>query len=368
MNSVYTRMGKTAVELLGISKSYGDQVLIRGFTYRFLKDDRIGFIGPNGCGKTTLMRMIAGLEQPDSGEIVIGQTIKIGYYSQEINDRQADGAADAAQNGTDLSYMDPKMRVIDYIRNTAEYVRTEDGTVSASAMLELFLFPGEQQYSPLSKLSGGEKRRLNLLRVLMEAPNVLILDEPTNDLDITTLQILEDYLDSFRGIVITVSHDRYFLDRVVRRIFAFEEGGVLRQHEGGYTEYEARIREEREEAGLPANASGQKPAASAGGASGGRAADGASGGKADPNAGRGHEKKLKFSFREQREYETIDDDIAALEAKLEELEQDMAANATNSAKLTELAAAQAETKDALDQKMERWMYLNELAEQIAAQG
>ena len=264
--------------------------------------------------------------------------------------------------------MDPKMRVIDYIRNTAEYVRTEDGTVSASAMLELFLFPGEQQYSPLSKLSGGEKRRLNLLRVLMEAPNVLILDEPTNDLDITTLQILEDYLDSFRGIVITVSHDRYFLDRVVRRIFAFEEGGVLRQHEGGYTEYEARIREEREAAGLSANASGQKAAASPGGASGGRAADGASGGKADPNAGRGHEKKLKFSFKEQREYETIDDDIAALEAKLEELEQEMAANATNSAKLTELAAAQAETKDALDQKMERWMYLNELAEQIAAQG
>ena len=368
MNSVYTRMGKTAVELLGISKSYGDQVLIRDFTYRFLKDDRIGFIGPNGCGKTTLMRMIAGLEQPDSGEIVIGQTIKIGYYSQEINDRQADAEADAARNGTDLSYMDPKMRVIDYIRNTAEYVRTEDGTVSASAMLELFLFPGEQQYSPLSKLSGGEKRRLNLLRVLMEAPNVLILDEPTNDLDITTLQILEDYLDSFRGIVITVSHDRYFLDRVVRRIFAFEEGGVLRQHEGGYTEYEARIREEREAAGLPANASGQKAAASPGGASGGRAADGASGGKADPNAGRGHEKKLKFSFKEQREYETIDDDIAALEAKLEELEQEMAANATNSAKLTELAAAQAETKYALDQKMERWMYLNELAEQIAAQG
>ena len=202
----------------------------------------------------------------------------------------------------------------------------------------------------------------------MEAPNVLILDEPTNDLDITTLQILEDYLDSFRGIVITVSHDRYFLDRVVRRIFAFEEGGVLRQHEGGYTEYEARIREEREAAGLPANASGQKAAASPGGASGGRTADGVSGGKADPNAGRGHEKKLKFSFKEQREYETIDDDIAALEAKLEELEQEMAANATNSAKLTELAAAQAETKDALDQKMERWMYLNELAEQIAAQG
>lgn len=412
MSSVYTRMGKTAVELLDISKSYGDRVLIRNFTYRFLRNDRIGFIGPNGCGKTTLMKMIAGLEQPDSGEIVVGQTIRIGYYSQEIREEAAHGAAGLAQNkggsgesssvhsyvdissvagsdaavhgsidmrstaggsaihgsvdlsesagddSTDLSYMDPKMRVIDYIRNTAEYVHTADGTVSASAMLELFLFPGEQQYSPIAKLSGGEKRRLNLLRVLMEAPNVLILDEPTNDLDITTLQILEDYLDSFQGIVITVSHDRYFLDRVVRRIFAFEGDGVLRQHEGGYTEYEARIREEQERMGT-------------GSVSGMRAGsiDSTAGtGRPDPNAGRGHEKKLKFSFKEQKEFETIDDDIAALEARLEEIGQEMTANATNSAKLTELDAEQTKVQAELDQKMERWIYLNELAEKIAAQG
>ena len=362
MSSVYTRMGKTAVELLNISKSYGDQTLIRDFTYRFLKDDRIGFIGPNGCGKTTLMKIIAGLEQPDSGEVVIGQTIKIGYYSQEIRETAGDRAE------TDLSYMDPKLRVIDYIRNTAEYVHTADGTVSASAMLELFLFPGEQQYSPISKLSGGEKRRLNLLRVLMEAPNVLILDEPTNDLDITTLQILEDYLDSFRGIVITVSHDRYFLDRVVRRIFAFEEDGTLRQHEGGYTEYEARLREERE---LSEAESGNKSPAGKG--NGARSSSGGTleaGGPArtDSNAGRGHEKKLKFSFKEQKEYETIDDEIAALEAKIEEIGQEMTANATNSAKLTELTSAQAAAQAELDAKMDRWMYLNELAEQIAAQG
>ena len=264
----------------------------------------------------------------------------------------------AGDDSTDLSYMDPKMRVIDYIRNTAEYVHTADGTVSASAMLELFLFPGEQQYSPIAKLSGGEKRRLNLLRVLMEAPNVLILDEPTNDLDITTLQILEDYLDSFQGIVITVSHDRYFLDRVVRRIFAFEGDGVLRQHEGGYTEYEARIREEQERMGT----------GSVSGTGAGSIDSTAGTGRPDPNAGRGHEKKLKFSFKEQKEFETIDDDIAALEARLEEIGQEMTANATNSAKLTELDAEQTKVQAELDQKMERWIYLNELAEKIAAQG
>lgn len=352
MSSVYTRMGKTAVELLDISKSYGDHTLIRNFTYRFLKNDRIGFIGPNGCGKTTLMKMIAGIEQPDSGEIVIGQTVKIGYYTQEIRETPA-AAADGSS--TDLSYMDPNLRVIDYIRNTAEYVRTTDGTVSASAMLELFLFPGEQQYSPISKLSGGEKRRLNLLRVLMEAPNVLILDEPTNDLDITTLQILEDYLDSFQGIVITVSHDRYFLDRVVRRIFAFEGDGRLRQHEGGYTEYEARIREEKRYEELPAGT----------GASGSaRTAKEPAGAGAD---GRGHEKKLKFSFKEQKEYETIDDDIAALEEKISLLEKEMAENATNSAKLTELTKAEEAAQAELDAKMERWVYLSELAEKIASQ-
>ncbi|HIZ08490.1 MAG TPA: ATP-binding cassette domain-containing protein, partial [Candidatus Eubacterium avistercoris] len=227
MSSVYTRMGKTTVELSHICKRMGERTLIEDFSYIFLKNDRVGFVGTNGCGKTTLMKIIAGRLEPDMGQVNIGQTIKIGYYSQEIENSKEAG----------IAYMDPKMRVIDYIRETAEYVRTEEGLVSASAMLERFLFPSSLQYSPLGKLSGGERRRLNLLRVLMEAPNVLILDEPTNDLDIATLTILEDYLDRFQGIVIVVSHDRYFLDRTVKRIFAFEEGGVLKQYEGGYTDY-----------------------------------------------------------------------------------------------------------------------------------
>lgn len=200
MSSVYARMGKTTVELSGICKQYGDKVLIKDFSYIFLKGDRVGFVGANGSGKTTLMKMIAGRIQPDFGTITIGQTIKLGYYTQEIeNDKEAG-----------IAYMNPTEKVIDYIKNTAEYVRTTDGLVSASSMLERFLFPSSQQYSPIGKLSGGEKRRLNLLRVLMEAPNVLILDEPTNDLDTRTLAILEDYLDSYEGIVIVVSHDRYF--------------------------------------------------------------------------------------------------------------------------------------------------------------
>ena len=235
ISSISTRMGKTTVELSHLHKAYGDRVLIQDFSYIFLKNDRIGFVGKNGCGKTTLMKMIEGRQKPDSGEVILGQTIKLGYYSQEIEEKKEAG----------IAYMDPSMRVIDYIKNTAEFVRTEDGLISASAMLERFLFPPEEQYSVIGKLSGGEKRRLNLLRVLMEAPNVLILDEPTNDLDIVTLSILEDYLDNYDGIVITVSHDRYFLDRVVRRIFAFEENGVLRQYEGGYTDYVNRKREER---------------------------------------------------------------------------------------------------------------------------
>lgn len=389
MSSVYTRMGRTTVELLDISKSYGNKVLIKDFTYRFLKNDRIGFIGPNGCGKTTLMKMIAGLEKPDSGEIVIGQTVKIGYYTQEIANDPSAG----------IAYMDPKDRVIDYIRNTAEYVRTADGTMTASAMLELFLFPGEQQYSPISKLSGGERRRLNLLRVLMEAPNVLILDEPTNDLDIATLRTLEDYLDSYQGIVITVSHDRYFLDRVVGRIFSFEGDGVLRQHEGGYTDYENRLKSETAANAARADQSagergktvkadkgskgaGRNAADTVQGAAGGSSAgsgheyeNAASGGNAagadsstgGRGSGRAHEKKLKFSYNEQREYDTIDEDIASLEDRLKQIENEMSENATNSAKLTELTAEQEELQQQLDHKMERWMYLNELAEQIANQ-
>ncbi len=369
MSSVYTRMGRTTVELLDISKSYGDRTLIKDFTYRFLKNDRIGFIGPNGCGKTTLMKMIVGMEQPDSGEIVIGQTVKPGYYTQEIANDPSAG----------IAYMNPNDRVIDYIRNTAEYVRTADGTMTASAMLELFLFPGEQQYSPISKLSGGEKRRLNLLRVLMEAPNVLILDEPTNDLDIATLQILEDYLDSYQGIVITVSHDRYFLDRVVGRIFAFEGNGRLRQHEGGYTDYENRLKAEREAAGIDGEPAGSismgkdksagKQSVKTGGTAQAAAENEAAGNAEakDPNAGRRRERKLKFSYMEQREYETIDADIAALEAAIKQNEADMSANATNSAKLTELTKKQTELEEALEAKTERWFYLNELAEKIASQ-
>ena len=233
LSSIKSRMGKTTIELENISKEYDCKILIKDFSYNFLKGDRVGFVGKNGCGKTTLMKIIDGRIEPDSGSVNIGQTIKIGYYTQEIENNKEAG----------IAYMNPDDRVIDYIKNTAEFVRTEEGLVSASVMLERFLFEPSQQYSKIEKLSGGEKRRLNLLRVLMEAPNVLILDEPTNDLDIETMTILEDYLDSFDGIVITVSHDRYFLDRVVRRIFSFEENGVIDQYEGGYTDYINRKKE-----------------------------------------------------------------------------------------------------------------------------
>ena len=345
IGSVSTRMGRTTVELEHISKSYGERVLIRDFSYIFLKADRIGFIGPNGSGKTTLMKMIDGRVVPDAGTITIGQTIKIGYYTQEIENSKDAG----------IAYMDPEEKVIDYIRNTAEYVRTTEGLVSATMMLERFLFPSSQQYSPIGKLSGGEKRRLNLLRVLMEAPNVLILDEPTNDLDIKTLTILEDYLDSYDGIVIAVSHDRYFLDRVVRRIFAFEGDGEIRQYEGGYTDYRNRLEEEgRQMPGMSQSAAAAET---------GTQVNTAPDSKATWTSG----KKLKFSYKEQREYETIEDDIAALEQKVEDLDNEMAANATNAAKLRELMEEKEQTEAALEEKMERWEYLEELAAKIAGQ-
>lgn len=368
MSSVYARMGRTTVELEHLSKRYEDKVLLEDFSYIFLKGDRVGFVGANGSGKTTLMKMIAGRLEPDSGTITIGQTIKIGYYTQEIEQDQRAG----------IAYMDPNEKVIDYIKNTAEYVRTTDGLVSASNMLERFLFPSSQQYSPIGKLSGGEKRRLNLLRVLMEAPNVLILDEPTNDLDTRTLAILEDYLDSYEGIVIVVSHDRYFLDRVVRRIFAFEGNGNVRQYEGGYTDYVNRLAEEGRTPGdfmtggsnngmNAGKTSGQQ---NSGGGNVAADADGTlGGGQAKPDAMSTwkSEKKLKFSYNEQREYETIEDDIAALEEKLEQLDADMAANATNSVKLGELMQEKEQTERALEEKMERWEYLEELAARIEAQ-
>lgn len=339
ISSISTRMGKTTVELSHLHKAYGDRVLIQDFSYIFLKNDRIGFVGKNGCGKTTLMKMIEGRQKPDSGEVILGQTIKLGYYSQEIEEKKEAG----------IAYMDPSMRVIDYIKNTAEFVRTEDGLISASAMLERFLFPPEEQYSVIGKLSGGEKRRLNLLRVLMEAPNVLILDEPTNDLDIVTLSILEDYLDNYDGIVITVSHDRYFLDRVVRRIFAFEENGVLRQYEGGYTDYVNRKREEekdREPQIQTEKESTAKPAA---------------------KDTRTHAPKLKFSYKEQREYETIETDIAALEECMDEIDEEIAKCATDFVRLNELTEEKTKVNTELEEKLERWEYLEELAAKIEAQ-
>lgn len=337
ISSVYTRMGKTTVELSHLSKAYGDKVLLRDFNYIFLKNDRIGFIGENGCGKSTLMKMLIGKVQPDEGDITIGQTIKIGYYAQEIE----------SVDTTSPAYMNPNKRVIDYIRDTAEFVRTADGSVSASKMLEKFLFEGEEQYSLIGKLSGGEKRRLNLLRVLMEEPNVLILDEPTNDLDIKTLTILEDYLDYFEGIVIIVSHDRYFLDRTVRRIFAFEGNGKVTQYEGGYTDYQARVQELEGDTDSP-----KKPV------------------EKEKSAGRktwNKEQKLKFTWQEKKDYETIDSEIADLEEKISSLEAQMLKCASDFVKLNELTKEKEDAEALLEEKMERWMYLSELAEKIESQ-
>ena len=345
LSIIKSRMGKTTIELENISKAYDCKVLINDFSYNFLKGDRVGFVGKNGCGKTTLMKIIDGRIEPDSGSVNIGQTIKIGYYTQELENNKEAG----------IAYMNPDDRVIDYIKNTAEFVRTEEGLVSASVMLERFLFEPSQQYSKIEKLSGGEKRRLNLLRVLMEAPNVLILDEPTNDLDIETMTILEDYLDSFDGIVITVSHDRYFLDRVVRRIFSFEENGVIDQYEGGYTDY---INRKKEKGLLEENALLKTKSSSAG--------------KSDSDKTEKEEykirnKKLKFSYNEKREYETIEDDIAKLEEKIEKLDGEIVKNATNSVKLRELMESKEETETLLMEKMDRWEYLEDLAKKIEEQ-
>lgn len=327
MDSISSRLGKTTIELEHISKGFGDKHLINDFSYIVLRDDRIGFIGPNGCGKSTLMKMIMGILKPDEGNITIGDTVKIGYFAQENEDMTGD------------------IRVIDYIRNVAEYIQTTKGQASASQMLDRFLFPPELQYTPLDKLSGGEQRRLYLLKVLMEAPNVLILDEPTNDLDIQTLTILEDYLDTFAGIVITVSHDRYFLDRIVNRIFAFEEGGHLKQYEGGYTDYLEKVKPiAKQEKCKPEKKENN--------------------GKKFQKE---HQKKLKFTYKEQKEFETIDDDIAKLEEKIEQLDEEIIENATNSGKLAELTQQKEKTEEALNEKMDRWVYLNDLAEQIANQ-
>lgn len=336
MDSLASRLGKKTIELEHISKSYGDRTLISDFTYYTIRNERIGIVGPNGCGKTTLLKIILGLEQPDSGSVTIGETIQIGYFSQMVED------------------MNPEERVIDYVKNVAEYIKTSKGTTSASQMCERFLFGPETQYNPIGKLSGGEKRRLYLLKVLMAAPNVLILDEPTNDLDITTLAVLEEYLDYFEGIVITVSHDRYFLDRVVNRIFAFEGNGVITQYEGGYTDYLEK-----------ALATGKFNDSVS--TSGGMIPDKETAKEKQDSRQtwkNNREKKLKFTYQEQREYDTIDADIAALEEKIANIDAAVLDAASDYTKLSELTQTKEELEQELEEKMDRWVYLNDLAEQI----
>lgn len=340
LGSVEIRMGKKTIELHHVSKSYGEKKILEDYSYIVLKNQRLGIIGPNGCGKSTVMKMIAGLVQPDSGQIDIGETVRIGYFAQEEQ------------------HMDDAQRVIDYVKDIAEYITTTDGKISASSLLERFLFTPDMQYAPIGKLSGGEKRRLYLLGVLAENANVLLLDEAGNNLDIPTLTILEDYLNSFTGIVIAVSHDRYFLDNIADRILELDGEGHVTQYEGGYTDYlEAKKKraasDDRTEDTGKAGKIG-KPAETAAG-------------KNSKDWKQNQPQKLKFSYKEQREYETIDDDIAAIEDKLETIERQIEANSTNSVKLKELLEEQEKTQGELDEKMERWVYLNDLAEKIAEQ-
>ena len=333
MNSVSSRLGRKTVELHNICKSFGERTIIDDFTYIFLRDDRIGIVGDNGCGKSTLMKIIAGQLEPDSGSVEVGETVRIGYFMQENEP------------------LDDSLTVLEFVRSIGEYVTTADGKATASQMCEKFLFTPKQQWTPISKLSGGEKRRLYLLSVLMSAPNVLILDEPTNDLDIETLEILEEYLDGFAGIVITVSHDRYFLDRVVDRIFAFEAGGHLTQYEGGYTDYRDKCVSSIYN--VESNGTSDAPKSKAAGQV-----------KKVYNS---HEDKIKFTYMEQKEYETIDDDIEKLETKVSELDDEIAKNATSYSKLAELTKEKEDVDRQLEEKMERWEYLNDLAEKIEKQ-
>ena len=326
INALSSRMGKKTIELHDISKHYNDKVLFMPFSYIFLPTDRIGIVGQNGCGKSTLLNIITGNCKPDTGSIELGITMKIGYFSQENE------------------ALNPNSTVLQYIRDTAEYIKTKEGTLSASAMCEQFLFDGSMQYTKIEKLSGGEKRRLYLLKVLMEAPNVLILDEPTNDLDIQTLTILENYLSDYQGIVITVSHDRYFLDKLATRIFSFEQGEIIR-YEGNYSDFkEAQKGKEPLNHSIP-----QKQKAPA------------SNSKA---TWKQKDTRLKFTYKEQKEYETIEEDIATLENKLAELEKEINASASEYAKLTSLMTEKEHTEKALEEKMDRWVYLNDLAEQM----
>lgn len=330
VSALSSRLGRKIIEIDNISKAFDGKQLVRDFSYNLLRGDRIGIIGPNGYGKTTLVRMICGLLEPDSGTIVRGDTVKIGYFSQE------------SFIGEEF---DPSVKAVDYIRSISQEIQTPEGTLSASQMMEKFLFPSELQYTEIGRLSGGECRRLYLLRVLMEAPNVLVLDEPTNDLDIETLAVLEDYLESFPGVVIAVSHDRYFLDKLMNHVFVLAGNGEVRHYTGGYADYRADVAEqERIKKQSTASVS--------------------NGEKRD---GRNQREKLKFSFKEQREYEQIDQVIAELEEKIEETEQQIRSNSSDYTALQQLTQEKEELEEQLAQKMERWVYLNDLAERIAEQ-
>lgn len=319
ISSINSRLGKKIIEIYDVSKSYGTQTLVKGFSYNLLRNDRIGVVGRNGSGKSTLLKMICGLIEPDSGRIEIGETVKIGYFSQESE------------------AMDLSMRVIDYVKEIGEFIETPEGTVSAAKLLERFLFDGEAQWSRIEKLSGGERRRLELMRVLMAAPNVLLLDEPTNDLDIETLCILEDYIADFEGAVIAVSHDRYFLDKISNQIFELTDYGEIKRYNGRYTDYEEKRVEIKKEAAKEARQKTQRTA------------------RAD---------RPKFTFNEQREYDMIDDEIAKLEEQISETEAEMEKCITDFTKLTELTEKKNELESKLEEKTERWIYLNDKAEQI----
>ena len=323
-----------------LSKVYGTDVILEKVSFHINAGDRIGIVGLNGCGKSTLLKIINGIVTPDGGDVTIGQTIRIGYFSQESED------------------MDDSLTAIDYIKEVGEYIKTSDGRITASQMMERFLFDGTMQWSKIEKLSGGEKRRLYLLRVLMSEPNVLILDEPTNDLDIQTLEILEEYLDSFDGIVITVSHDRYFLDRIAKRIFAFEGNGRIRQYEGGYSDY----LNARPDPALPENRSSIPSAVSTG-----QVGQNTAKPPSDSRKTWGGEKKLKFTYKEQKEFEIIDDEIAALEERLSSLEKEMEDAARDYGRLNQIMQEKDQIQTQLDFKMERWLYLNELQEKIESQ-
>lgn len=328
MHSIGSRLGKKTVEIHGLSKSYDDRQLFTDFEYIFLRDDRIGIVGGNGCGKSTFLRILTQNETPDSGHIEMGETVKIGYFSQESE------------------YMDHSMKVIDYIKEVGEYIETTDGNITASKMLERFLFDSTLQYQLIEKLSGGEKRRLYLLRILMASPNVLILDEPTNDLDIATLNVLESYLDEFPGIVITVSHDRYFLDRTVTRIFSFENGNI-KQYEGNFTDYQQKAIE----SGVYGNGRNLNIGIKS----------------TNEKVEKVKTKKLKFTYSEQKEYDSIEEDIAELENELEELDVALSKESSDFVKINALMEEKSNKQVSIDEKMERWVYLQELEEKILNQ-